>query len=144
MEPDISRDKSVGALQALKTGRGKCQDYCDFFVALCRASDIPARAINGYILDYVINPKHAWVEVYFDNMGWVPFDPILGEQESPPSNERWFFDLPTNYVYFTHIRNDEKLNYCSIHYVGCWDSHIGLKFSIEFKKPYSKTYIGPP
>jgi len=141
MEPDISREKSAGALQALKTGKGKCQDYCDFFVALCRARDIPARSINGYILDYVIDPKHAWIEVYFHNMGWVPFDPILGEQESSPSNERWFFDLPTNYVYFTHIRNDEKLNNSSIHYIGRRYGHVDFKFSIEFKKPYSQIYI---
>jgi len=143
MEPDTGREKSSGALQALKTGKGMCLDCCDLFVALCRAKNIPARIVSGYLIDYIKRPMHAWVEVYFENMGWVPFDTTLSEQRPLPFRIRTFAKLPTRYVHFTHIRNDEHLNYGLIHFVGYKDGYIDLKPSIKFKKPITRIYEGP-
>lgn len=52
---------------------------------LLRCLDIPARYVEGYILPPETNKKgifevssqqaHAWVEVYFEGFGWIPFEP---------------------------------------------------------------------
>jgi transglutaminase-like putative cysteine protease len=70
-----------GAAHALETGIGDCSEFSDLFVALCRAKDIPARRLSGYVAEVEEgeNPGHAWAEVYFPEVGWVPFDPTWGE-----------------------------------------------------------------
>ena len=55
---------------------------------LCRASGIPARYVEGYVVDeedkhagvYEVNAKkgHAFVEVYIAGYGWKIFDPTPG------------------------------------------------------------------
>jgi transglutaminase-like putative cysteine protease len=52
---------------------------------LLRCAGIPARYVEGYALSSrpksgtiytVTNDKaHAWVEVYFEGVGWIPFEP---------------------------------------------------------------------
>jgi hypothetical protein len=52
-------------------------------VVLCRAAGIPARVATGFApgvassdgFDLRSMDKHAWVEVYFPDYGWVTFDP---------------------------------------------------------------------
>src|SRR3712207_8757198 len=52
--------------------------------ALVRTAGIPARVVLGYTPGTVqpdgsrlvtSDDAHAWVEVYFDDLGWIPFDP---------------------------------------------------------------------
>ncbi len=80
-----------GALAALNSGSGKCTDYSDLFVALCRASGLPARVIRGQTTnnadswgllvqsDSKNTAGHQWAEVYFPLFGWVTFDPTFNE-----------------------------------------------------------------
>ncbi|MBQ8886665.1 MAG: transglutaminase domain-containing protein [Candidatus Gastranaerophilales bacterium] len=63
-----------GAKKALKDRVGECSEYSAIMVALCRAKGIPARIVIGNIAREE-NSKHNWVEVYFDEYGWVTFDP---------------------------------------------------------------------
>ena len=62
--------------------------YCTYFattmVTMLRSQDIPARFVVGYTPgqrvdrdEYVVRGynAHAWVEVYFPDVGWVRFDP---------------------------------------------------------------------
>jgi transglutaminase-like putative cysteine protease len=76
-----------GALWALKNKNGDCSEYSDLFIALCRARGIPARFIDGIKL-WSVNSSgtqswekigHDWVEVYFQNIGWVWVDPTSGQ-----------------------------------------------------------------
>lgn len=67
--PNIS-----GAKKALNDKIGKCSEYSAIMVALCRAKGIPARVVIGDIAREKMT-KHSWVEVYFDEYGWVTFDP---------------------------------------------------------------------
>ncbi|MGK5741903.1 transglutaminase TgpA family protein [Micromonospora sp. URMC 103] len=62
---------------------GFCQQYAAAMAWLVREAGIPARVAfgfsNGSKRDgntYVLTNRnlHAWTEVYFDGMGWVPFD----------------------------------------------------------------------
>lgn len=77
---------SRGALWALESRRGVCQDYVDLFVALCRTSGIPARRVYGFRYNLrddgdLESPRllgdkhHVWAEVYLGDYGWVPVDP---------------------------------------------------------------------
>jgi len=63
------------------------EGYCTYFATamsvLLREAGIPSRYVEGFISRYegrdtrVIRgtDAHAWVEVYFDNYGWVTFEP---------------------------------------------------------------------
>jgi transglutaminase-like putative cysteine protease len=75
-----SGDPSLSACEAMARGYGVCRDFAHVMVALCRALDIPARYVAGYMplfeagdtdigLDF-----HAYVEAWIDG-GWRVFDP---------------------------------------------------------------------
>lgn len=67
-------DEEGTALEALQRGYGDCYDYSLVFAALCRANGIPARVVIGETIPEATG--HAIVEVFFDGVGWVPFDPV--------------------------------------------------------------------
>lgn len=65
--------------------QGYCTYYASAMTVLVRSIGIPARYVEGYILpskpvsgiSYEVTNKeaHAWVEVYFEGFGWIPFEP---------------------------------------------------------------------
>ncbi|HEV2086881.1 MAG TPA: DUF3488 and transglutaminase-like domain-containing protein, partial [Cryptosporangiaceae bacterium] len=67
----------------LKGKRGYCEQYASAMAYLVRAAGIPARVAVGFtpgirrgdFWSVSSSDAHAWVEVYFDGVGWVPFDP---------------------------------------------------------------------
>jgi hypothetical protein len=69
------------------------EGYCDLFASamavMARSVGLPTRYVTGYIVNepvrdeegyYTIRGRdyHAWCEVYFEDLGWVPFDPTEG------------------------------------------------------------------
>jgi transglutaminase-like putative cysteine protease len=68
------------AAQALKLGKGVCQDHAHVFISAARALKVPARYIVGYLLalDTKLTETHAWAEAYAPDIGWVGFDPANG------------------------------------------------------------------
>ncbi|MEM7367392.1 MAG: transglutaminase domain-containing protein [Bacteroidota bacterium] len=74
-------DKDLGAISALQQGIGDCTEFSDLFVALCRASGIPARTVSGWLLqENIKNPNHHWVEVWI-NQEWRKIDPSISEED---------------------------------------------------------------
>ncbi len=77
------------ALYAFNTGKGNCQNYSHLAAALARAVGIPTRIVNGITLkkaydievgnsEYsfeMAQGRHSWIEAYFPDLGWLPFDP---------------------------------------------------------------------
>ena len=70
-----------------RTKSGYCQHFAGAMATLLRFNGIPARVAVGFttgekIADgtYLVtrNDAHAWVEAYFPDVGWVPFDPTPG------------------------------------------------------------------
>jgi transglutaminase-like putative cysteine protease len=69
------------AEEALKQGRGVCQDHAHIFASAARLLGYPARYISGYLLlegttDQVAS--HAWAEAHVAGLGWVGFDAANG------------------------------------------------------------------
>jgi len=77
------------ALFALKTGKGNCQNFSHLSAALLRAVGIPTRIVNGITMKKAYHVsrdkgpltfkmaqgRHSWIEIWFPDLGWVPFDP---------------------------------------------------------------------
>ena len=67
------------ALDAYRAGQGVCRDFAHLAITFCRALNIPARYVFGYIPDVgVPTPEDpmdfcAWFEVFLDG-GWHTFD----------------------------------------------------------------------
>ncbi|MEK6781466.1 MAG: transglutaminase family protein [Bacteroidota bacterium] len=68
----------------VKAKKGVCQDFAHLMIACLRNMGIPARYVSGYIETMPPPGKeklvgsdasHAWVSVYFPDIGWVEFDP---------------------------------------------------------------------
>ncbi|MEH7226598.1 transglutaminaseTgpA domain-containing protein [Bacillus sp. JJ1566] len=73
------------------TKMGYCDNFSTSMVVLLRAVDIPARWVKGYTegqrietnsYEVTNNNAHSWVEVYFPEFGWVPFEPTKGFSNS--------------------------------------------------------------
>ncbi|MET0147411.1 MAG: transglutaminase family protein [Ilumatobacteraceae bacterium] len=68
------------AVDVLEDGHGVCRDFAHLAVALCRALNIPARYVFGYLPDIEVpdpgSPMDfcAWMEVYVGDR-WYTFDP---------------------------------------------------------------------
>lgn len=79
------------ALYGLETGKGNCQNYAHLALALLRASGIPSRLVAGVtlknkwkvpldgrgssLMQGIGEGRHAWIEVHFPDLGWLPCDP---------------------------------------------------------------------
>lgn len=66
--------------------RGYCEQFAGTYAALARSIGLPARVAVGFTQGslengvYVVRDEqaHAWPEVWFSGIGWVPFEPTPG------------------------------------------------------------------
>ncbi len=73
-----STTTSTSSTEALKQKKGVCQDFAHILISAARLSNLPARYVNGFLLEQTKtgeNTTHAWVEIFLKNLGWVAFDP---------------------------------------------------------------------
>jgi len=77
------------ALTTLANRKARCDGWANLYMALARASGIPARYAAGYWISPQISytgtapavqqvasdHTHAWVELWFPGAGWVPYEP---------------------------------------------------------------------
>jgi transglutaminase-like putative cysteine protease len=111
--------------------KGYCDYYATSMVVMARGLGIPARLAIGYYRGtyddvnhrYIITEAdaHSWVEVYFPQVGWIPFEPTAGraaierfqlESEFPSDSEyvrpissltSWFYRLDWNWKLVTSL-----------------------------------------
>ncbi len=75
----------------LETKRGYCQHYAGAMALMLRLLGVPSRVAVGFTSgeyskddkEWVVKDTnaHAWVEVWFPDYGWIPFDPTPGRGE---------------------------------------------------------------
>jgi transglutaminase-like putative cysteine protease len=79
-----------------QTREGYCQQFATAFAILARAEGLPTRVSVGFLPGspsadnpdvFVVtgNQAHAWPEVYFEEFGWVPFEPTPRAEATEPS-----------------------------------------------------------
>ncbi|MDO9409402.1 transglutaminase family protein, partial [Patulibacter sp.] len=70
---------------------GYCQQFAGGAAALLRMAGVPTRVVTGFATGeasgdgtYVVRDRdaHAWIEVYFEGFGWVPFDPTPADTDA--------------------------------------------------------------
>lgn len=73
---DMEENVAIAFLDQYK--EGKCTHYATAATLLYRALGIPARYVEGFMLQTeenvyvdIMTPGHAWVEVYIDGVGWI-------------------------------------------------------------------------
>lgn len=101
------------ALWTLKTGRGNCQNLAHIAIALLRASGIPARVVGGltlkeqwkipigksFLVQSMGQGGHAWIEIYFPDIGWLSYDPQQSKQFTS-----------TRHIKQTHALESDEVN----------------------------------
>jgi transglutaminase-like putative cysteine protease len=72
--------------QTLSAGSGSCRDMATLMLEALRSVGFPARFASGYLVGSASNAghaaTHAWAEAYLPSVGWLGYDPMLGEATS--------------------------------------------------------------
>lgn len=99
LNPPINNEKDFVEYFLFESKQGYCTYYATAMVLMLRAIGIPARYVEGYIIpksedtsnididgEYrrivVDKNAHAWPEVYFNYIGWLPFEPTVTYTQS--------------------------------------------------------------
>jgi len=92
--------------------KGNCTDFHSFFIALCRASGIPAKFVIGVPIAEKDGGKpsgyHCWAEFYDKKNGWIPVD-ISEAWKNKSKYEYYFGAVDAGRIEFSHGRGI-KLN----------------------------------
>lgn len=64
---------NTSALDTIESRAGVCRDFAHLGIALCRALQIPARMVVGYLHELVPMDTHAWFEAHVGGR-WYTFD----------------------------------------------------------------------
>ena len=83
-----------------RTRSGHCEYFATAMAMLLRSQGVPARIVNGYYCNewnpmakaFVVRQSdaHSWVEAYFENYGWMTFDPTPASGLSRRSPATWW------------------------------------------------------
>jgi transglutaminase-like putative cysteine protease len=70
-------DVTTAVSDVLNVQRGVCQDFAHVLIGLCRAIEVPARYVSGYVVSTSRGSQesHAWMEAFTPWHGWRGFDP---------------------------------------------------------------------
>ncbi|WP_284199643.1 transglutaminase-like domain-containing protein [Alicyclobacillus sacchari] len=83
-KPAVGQDYVAQFL--FQTHRGYCDNFSSALAVMLRTLGVPTRWVTGFAVSsanqtgadtYLVTDAdaHAWVEVYFPEYGWIPFDP---------------------------------------------------------------------
>ncbi len=130
------------ALWTLKTGKGNCQNFAHLAVALLRASGIPARVVGGislkeswkiplgksFLVQSMGQGGHAWIEIYFSDLGWLSYDPQQSKQFTS-----------TRHIKQTHALESDEVNdtWRASPYLPAYSETVQAKFLFD------KIHIAP-
>ena len=85
---NVSRGHSIRNIESfLRTRQGYCEQFATTFAAFARTLNVPSRVAVGFtpgdvdtsgVWHVLGKHAHAWPEIWFDSIGWVPFEPTPG------------------------------------------------------------------
>lgn len=113
LPPEKPQNEDYITYFLFETQEGFCTHYASSMVMMLRSIDIPCRFVTGYLMntpaiyssvpeqyqqfafvegsltEFIINKddSHAWVEVWFDDYGWLTFEPTSRYQSPLSSGE---------------------------------------------------------
>jgi len=88
---------------------GYCTAYASAMVTMMRSLGVPARYAEGYLVDAAKKSRdefgkeyivvydyngHAWPEVYFRGIGWLPFEPTVSYNDDVAAEEPYIYTPP--------------------------------------------------
>ncbi|WP_353683664.1 transglutaminase-like domain-containing protein [Thermodesulfovibrio sp. 3907-1M] len=141
------------ALWTLKTGKGNCQNFAHIAIALLRASGIPSRVVGGltlkeqwkipmgksFLVQSMGQGGHAWIEIYFPDLGWLSYDPQQSKQFTS-----------TRHIKQTHALESDEVNdtWKAYPYLPAYTETINAQFlfdriniSPKASENYPKAYL---
>ena len=77
-----SSDSSTSALETAQMKKGVCRDFAHLGIALCRALNVPARMVVGFLHELEPMDLHAWFEAFIGGR-WFTFD---ATEDEPKGN----------------------------------------------------------
>ncbi len=117
-----SRPKDPLAHFLFERRAGHCEYFATSMTVMLRVLGIPARYVNGFLPGeynelgehFIVRASdaHSWVEVYFPEYGWIPFDP------TPPAEDKAETLLGRLRLYWDWYQlawNEWVINYDSLH-----------------------------
>ncbi|MFY9234867.1 MAG: transglutaminaseTgpA domain-containing protein [Fimbriimonadaceae bacterium] len=92
LEADAQRTDDVVETFLFESKEGYCDLFASSMAVMAQAAGMRSRYVTGYFPvheekgsdgRYIIraNEAHAWAEIFFENVGWVPFDATEGARE---------------------------------------------------------------
>ena len=86
----------------LDSKEGYCTYYASAMAVMARLAGLPSRYIEGYLVPedptgetlVTGDNAHAWVEIYFEGAGWIPFDATPGDRENEETPDHSAPDTP--------------------------------------------------
>ena len=120
---------NTSSYEVYQASRGVCRDFAHLAVTFCRALNIPARYVCGYLPDIGVEPDpapmdfHAWFEVYMDG-AWRTFD----ARHNRPRIGRTLIATGRDAVdvAFATIYGGTQLTHMQI-----WADHVDAQFEID-------------
>jgi len=91
----LTEDALQKSSWVLENKYGVCDEITNLFISFLRSLNIPTRYVTGIAFTDAVEKGwdlHAWAEVYFEGIGWVPFDVVFGEYGWVDSGHIKFFD----------------------------------------------------
>lgn len=112
-DPDAKACGLCDVERLLAERMGKCADVHTVFVALCRASGVPARDVWGIRMPKeregdMTKKQHCWAEFYVPGHGWIPVDAadvhkIVFDRKLSPAEAK---KLPERDYFFGNIEEN--------------------------------------
>ena len=140
------------AVYTLKAGTGNCQNLAHYSLALLRASDIPARIVGGISLSEpwqvtlengqswvqrMGQGGHAWIEVYFPDLGWLSYDPLYSRQFTPTRHVKQTHGLEANDINDSWLSSPVHPKYSETVTAKFQDDRITVRVASSFAAPRS-------
>lgn len=84
--PSYVKDQTSFLDYFLSVRRGYCTHFATAMTLLAWSEGLPARYVHGFNVtlndrasaEVIADNAHAWCEIYFENIGWIPFDATPG------------------------------------------------------------------